>query len=146
MERGARIGEKVAESGRIEQIDFRLVPLRVGEAGGERMLAADFLFVVVRHCIAFVDLAEAVDHPGIEQQRGHELGFARTAVTHYSHVADTGSVVDLHRWDPPGRSQHPKREAYPTPGSGVQGFRGSIGPWFQPSLAGRMGAAQTRNR
>ena len=57
-----------------------LVPLGVGEAGGQGVLAGDFFFVVVGDRRAFVDLAEPVDRAGIEQQGRDELCLAGAAV------------------------------------------------------------------
>ena len=76
---------------------FVLVPLGVGEAGGQRVLAGDLFFVEVGDGRAVVDLAEAVDHAGVEEYGGGELCLARSAVADECDVADAGRVVDLHR-------------------------------------------------
>ena len=78
-----------------------LVPLRIGEAGGERVLAGDFFFVEVGDRRAFVDFAEAVDHAGVDEDGRGELRFAGAAVTDERDIADAGGVVDLHRRAPP---------------------------------------------
>ena len=62
LQRRARVGEEVAHPGRVDEIDLLLVPLGVGEAGGERVLAGYFLFVEVGDRRAFIDLAEAIDY------------------------------------------------------------------------------------
>ena len=58
-ERGARVGQEVGEPGRVDDVDFGLLPLGVGEAGGERVLAGDFFFVEVGDGRAVVDPADA---------------------------------------------------------------------------------------
>src|SRR5581483_2452508 len=91
--------EEVAHAGRVDEVDLLLVPLGVGEAGRERVLAGDFFLVEVGDGGAFVDFAEAVHHAGIGEDGGGELRFSRTAVTDDGDVADAGGVVDLHnRW------------------------------------------------
>ena len=80
---------------------FVLVPLEVGERGGERVLAGDRFFVVVGDRRAFVDLAESVDGAGVEQQRRDQLRLARAAVSDERHVPDAGRVEDLHTGNPP---------------------------------------------
>ena len=92
---------KLPMPGRVDQVDLLLVPLGVGEAGRERVLAGDFLFVEVGDRRAVVDLAEAVDHAGVEEDGGGELRLARSAVADESDVPDAGGVVDLHRTGPP---------------------------------------------
>jgi hypothetical protein len=47
LDGGARVGKEIAEARRVDQVDFGLVPLRVGEARGQRVLAGDFFFVVI---------------------------------------------------------------------------------------------------
>ena len=98
--------------GRVDEVDLLLVPLGVGEAGRQRVLAGDFFFVEVGDGRAFVDLAEAVDHAGVDEDGGGELRLAGTAVTDERDVSDAGGVVDLHRRSPPrnrriDRSQSP---------------------------------------
>ena len=75
-QRRARVGEKVRDARRVDEVDFGLVPLGVGEAGGERVLAGDFFFVEVGDGGAVVDLAEPVDRAGIEEGGRGELGFS----------------------------------------------------------------------
>ncbi len=69
----ARVAHEVADPGCIDEVDLELVPLGIGEAGGERVLAGDFFLVEVRDGRAVVDLPEAVDHAGVEEERGGEL-------------------------------------------------------------------------
>ena len=56
---------------------FVLVPLGVGEAGRQRVLAGDFFFVEVGDGRAFVDLAEAIDHAGIGEDGRMRAGSCR---------------------------------------------------------------------
>ena len=57
---GASVVSEHIEAGRIEQIDFGLLPLDGGDGGGNRQLAVDFLFVVIGDGVAFIDARQAV--------------------------------------------------------------------------------------
>ena len=96
-QRRARIGEKVGDARRVDEVDLRLVPLGVGEAGRERVLAGDFFVVVVGDGRAVVDLSEPVDRAGIEQGGRGELGLSGTAVADQRDIPDIRRVIDLHR-------------------------------------------------
>ena len=74
-QRGARIRQKVSDAWRVDEVDFGLVPLGVGEAGGERVLACDFFVVVIGNRGAVVDLSKPVHGAGIEQCGRSELRF-----------------------------------------------------------------------
>ena len=69
---------KFADARRVDEVDLGLVPLGVGEAGGERVLAGDLFFVVVGDRRAVVDRAEPVDRAGIEEQRGDAAASCRS--------------------------------------------------------------------
>ena len=101
VKRGARVGEEVAGAGRVDEIDFVFVPLGVGEAGRKRVLTRDFFFVEVRDGRAIVHFSEAVDHGGVGEDGGDELGFTGCAVTDERDISDGGGVVDLHNGVPP---------------------------------------------
>jgi hypothetical protein len=96
-QRRARVIEEVPEAGRVDEVDLGLVPLRVRQACAQRVLAGDFFFVVVGDRRAVVHKAEPVDHAGGEQQRGHQLRLPAPAVANHGHIADAGSIVNLHR-------------------------------------------------
>ena len=95
-QRRARIAQEVRHARRVDEVDLVLVPLDVGEAAGEGVLAGDFFFVVVGHRRPVVHAAESVDGAGIEQQRGDELCLAGAAMTDEGDISDAGCVVDLH--------------------------------------------------
>ncbi len=78
---GARIAEKVGHARGVDEVDLGAVPLDVGEAGGQGVLAGDLFLVVVGDRRAVVDAAEAVDSAGIEEQRGEQLRLAGAAMT-----------------------------------------------------------------
>src|SRR6185436_5001272 len=80
-ERGARVAQEVGHPGGVDEIDLVLVPLRVGEAAGERVLAGDLFLVVIGHRGPVVHATEAVDGAGVEEQRGYELRLPGAAVT-----------------------------------------------------------------
>ena len=94
--RGAGISEEVGEAGRVDDVDFGVLPLGVGETGGECVLTGDFFVVEVGDGGAVVDLPDAVDRAGHEEHRGHQLCLAAPAVPDHRNVADAGRVIDLH--------------------------------------------------
>ncbi len=102
VQRGAGIAEEVGEAWRIDEVDLGLLPLAVGEAGGERVLAGDFFVVEVGDGGTVVNQSEPVDGPGGQQRRRDELCLAASAVAHDCHVADSGGLVHLHSGIPPG--------------------------------------------
>jgi hypothetical protein len=97
----AGVAEEVGHARGVDDVDFGFLPLGVGQAGGEGVLAGDLFVVEVGDGRAFVDLAQPVDGAGSEEQGRDQLGLSTPAVTDYSHVADAGGVVDLHRGFPP---------------------------------------------
>ena len=98
--RRARRRRKLPMPGVSMRLIFVLVPLGVGEAGRQRVLAGDLFFVEVGDRRAFVDLAEAVDHAGVGEDGRGELRLAGAAVADERDVSDAGGVVDLHDRDP----------------------------------------------
>ncbi len=99
-QRRARVAQKVRHARRVDEVDLRLVPLDVGEAGGECVLAGDFFLVEIGHRRAFVDATEAVDGTGVEQQRREQLRLAGAAMADQRDIPHALSVVDLHRQSP----------------------------------------------
>ena len=100
VERGASFAHEVAHSGRVDEIDLLLVPLGIGEAGRERVLAGDFFFVEVGCGRAVVNPAEPVHHARVGENGRGKLRLARTGVTNQRNVADGSGVVDLHGMPP----------------------------------------------
>ena len=92
--------QEIAHARRVDQVDLLLVPLGVGEAGRQRVLPRDFLFVEIGDGRAVVDLAEAIDHAGIGEDGRGELCLAGAAVSDERDVSDAGGVVDLHNGVP----------------------------------------------
>jgi hypothetical protein len=95
--RGSRIAEEVGHPRRVDEVDFLSVPLGVGEAGRERVLAGDFFFVVVGDRSAVVHATEPVDGAGVEQQRSRQLCLPGAAMTDQRDVSDALGIVHLHR-------------------------------------------------
>jgi hypothetical protein len=87
---------KFAIPGGVDDVDLVLLPLGVGQAGGEGMFAGDGFFVEIGHRRAVVDFPQPVDGAGREEHRGDQLGFSAAAVSHHGDVADACSIVDLH--------------------------------------------------
>ena len=95
--RRQRVAQEVAEAGRVHQVDLVLVPLRVSQAGRQRVLAGDLFLVEVGHRRPIVHPAEAVDHAGVEQDGRRKLRLPGARVADEGDVPDAGGVVDLHR-------------------------------------------------
>ena len=76
VQRGEGVGEEIAHARRVDQVDLVLVPFGIGEAGRQRMLPRDFLFVVIGDGGAVIHLPEAVDHAGVVESGGDELRFS----------------------------------------------------------------------
>ena len=70
-----------------------------------RDLARDFLFVPVGDGVSFGDLSQPGGHPRGEQQRRHQLGFPRVAVTGNAHIAYGLRCIGFHLL-PPERGGH----------------------------------------
>ena len=87
-QRRARVAQEIRHAGRVDEVDLVLVPLDVGEAARQRVLARDLLFVVVGHRRPVVHAPESVHRAGIEQQRRDELCLAGAA------MADEGDISD----------------------------------------------------
>jgi hypothetical protein len=100
-QRGARVTQEVGEPGCIDDVDFGLLPFRVGEAGRQGVLAGDFFFIEVGDGGAVIDLAQPVHRACHEQHRRHQLSLSASAVSDDGHITDGRGVVDLHRGNPP---------------------------------------------
>ena len=90
-QRGARVAEEVRHPRRVDEIDLAAVPLGVGEAGGEGVLAGDFFFVVVGDRGAFVDLPSRLTAPASKSSAEMQLRLAGAA------MADQGDVSEARR-------------------------------------------------
>ena len=96
---------KLRHPRRVDEVDLVLVPLGVGEAAGEGVLAGDLFFVVVGDRRAVVHAPEAVDGAGVEEQRRNQLRLPGAGMTDQRDVSDAGGIVDLHRNSPPESSR-----------------------------------------
>src|SRR5206468_6547277 len=95
------VAQEVADAGCVDQIDLLFVPFGIRNTRRQRVLAGDFLLVVVGDSRAFVDLAESIDHAGVREDGRGELCLTGTAMTDESDIPDAGRVVDLHKWGLP---------------------------------------------
>ena len=100
-QRRARVAQEVGHARRVDEVDFDLVPLGVGECSGEGVLAGNLFFVVIRHRRPVVYPSKSVHRAGIEQQGGDELCLAGAAMADEGHISQRLSVVDLHERSPP---------------------------------------------
>ena len=102
----ARIVQKRAVTRRIQEINFYFFrlpggrPLGVSQARVNRDFPGDFLFVPVGNRVSLGDLSQPGGHPRGEQQRRHQLGFPRVAVTGNPHIAYGLRSVSFHRSTP----------------------------------------------
>ncbi len=99
-QRRARVRQEVRHARCVDEVDFGLVPLGVGEAGRERVLARDLFVVVVGDRGAVVDFSEPVDRACVEQGGRCELSLSGCAVADQRHIPDVSRVIDLHRRKP----------------------------------------------
>ena len=112
-QRRARVAQEIRHPRRVDEVDLVLVPLDVGEAAGEGVLAGDFFFVVIGDGRPVVHAAEAVDGAGVEEQRGNQLRLPGAAMTDQGDISDVGSIVDLHAGNPPEQFQLPFASSVP---------------------------------
>src|SRR5262249_42860261 len=108
---------EVADARRIDEVDLLLVPLRVCEAGRQRVLARDLFFVEIGHGRPVIDLAESIDHAGIGEDGRGELCFPGSAVADDRDVPDGSGVVNLHNGGSPKVSKNESYFAGVTPAS-----------------------------
>ena len=105
-QRRARIVDERAVARRVQKINsyfFRLAagrPFGVGLARVNRDLPRDFFLVPVRDRVSFGDLPQPGGHPRGKQQRRHQLGFPRVAVTGNTHIAYGLRCIGFHRATP----------------------------------------------
>ncbi len=109
-ERGLGVGQEIGKPRRVDDVDLGLLPLGVGQARGQRVLAGDLFLVEVGDRRPVVYLAKPVDRTRNEEHGRNQLGLAAPSVSDDSDVADGGGVVDLHRGYPSCRRQ--RRQAW----------------------------------
>ena len=97
--RALRFHEKNAETGSVEKIDLRVLPLRVCDGGGDRMFAIDLIGIEVRRRRSVFDAPLTRRRAGVEQQLRNERGLARVVVSDHRDVADLGTRIDFHEND-----------------------------------------------
>jgi hypothetical protein len=130
-ERGTRVGQEVGESRCVDDVDLGFLPLGIGEAGGERVLAGYLFFVEIGDGRSIVDPADAVDCARHEQHGGDQLCLAAASMTDDRDIAEAGGVIDLHtgypscladarakRRESPGRASRPRPGRVYPPGAG----------------------------
>jgi hypothetical protein len=88
----AGVGHEVAVAGGVDQVEVMSLPVAEGDRGAERDFALDLVGVEVGGGGAVLDLAEAVDGAGCEQDGFYQRGLADSAVPHEADVADLGDV------------------------------------------------------
>ena len=108
----ARVVQKRAVARRVQKIDFyffslasccelpRGRPLGVGQARMDGDFSGDLFLVPVGDRRTLGDLSQPGGHPRGKQQRRHQLGFPRVAVTGNPHVANGLRCVGFHRSTP----------------------------------------------
>ncbi len=81
IERADRLTEKIGKSGRIDQVDTRVLRIEMHDRCAQRMLPRFFERVEIAHCRATLDGTRFLDRTGREQQRFGQRGLARSALT-----------------------------------------------------------------
>ena len=99
---GARLGDEVAVSGHVDEVDPVVLVVAVRERDVEGDLPLDLVGVEVGGCRAVVDTAEPGHRTGREEQRLDQGGLAHAAVADEADVADPGDV-QRHALPPDGR-------------------------------------------
>ena len=100
LERGADVADEVGVARRVEEVDLGAVELERRQRERHRDPAALLLGVEVADRRAVLDLAEAGDRPGREQEGLGERGLAGAAVADEGDVADVGRRERLHPMTP----------------------------------------------
>ncbi len=103
-QRGARLGEKDAVAGGVEQIDLVLFPRQVADAEADGDAAFPLFGVEVGDRVAVFDLQESRDRAGSEQKGAGQSGLPGVVVTGDRDVPDPAWTVDLHRAKSPFES------------------------------------------
>jgi len=85
---GAGIGDEVAVTGGVHDVDGMAVPLAVVEGRGNRYLALDLFRLEVHGGRAVIHPPQAVDHAGIKEDRFGQRGLAGPAMCHNSKVTN----------------------------------------------------------
>ena len=88
------------EARSIDDIDFRLAPLHVGQAGRNGHLAGDFFLVIIGGGGAVVHAAQALVRARRIQHGGNQRGLACVSVSNHRNVADVRAFVSLHGFAP----------------------------------------------
>src|SRR5207253_2252157 len=95
-QRAACFLNEVAETGRIDEVDLRLIPLRERQLCGYRDFPLDLFVVVVGGRVSIVHASKAVGGPADEQGGGNQRSFAASAMTRNRDVADVFAFIDVH--------------------------------------------------
>ena len=103
LERGADVADEVGVARRVEQVHLRAVELERRERERHRDPAPLLLGVEVADRRAVLDLAQAGDRPGGEQEGLGQRRLAGATVAHEGDVADVGRRERLHPVPPGSR-------------------------------------------
>ena len=95
-QRGAGVVDEDIEAGRVEQVDFGLVPLGGGDRGRDGHLALDLFVVEIRDGGALVDARQAVGGARGEEDGGGQRGLSAVAVADQTYVPNVLALVDFH--------------------------------------------------
>ncbi len=87
-ERGQRVGDEARVARRVDQVDLAVVKVDRGDRRVDRHLALLLVRLVVADRRPLDDRAQAVDLPGLEQDRLGEAGLATAAVPDEGDVSD----------------------------------------------------------
>ncbi len=88
------------ESGRIQQIDFCVVPFQCCNRSIDGDFSLYFFFIKIRERISFIHLCQAVCHSSCIEQCCCQLSFPGMTMPCQGHIAYILTVVDSHRFLP----------------------------------------------
>ena len=114
-ERGDRVGDEARVAGRVDQVDLAAVVLERGDGGADRHLALLLVRFEVGGRRPILDPPEAVDDPGLEQQRLVQRGLAGAAVADQRDVANPVGGLVGHGHAPYSDGQGLPRQWRPRP-------------------------------
>ena len=104
LERGTDVADEIGVARGVDDVDLRAVELERRQCERHRDAAPLFLGVEVADGRAVLDLAQAGDRPGCEQERFGERSLAGATVAHEGDVADVGRWERLHPIPPGSRA------------------------------------------
>ncbi len=93
---GLSFGQEDVETGRINDVEFRLLPRTSGDSGRDGYFARNFFFVEIRDGVAFVHLKVPICGACGKKHSGGKRRFPAMPVPNESDIPYIGCVKDFH--------------------------------------------------